>query len=52
MKPYSLDSTKLRETLHWIDKITLEDGLDEVIDWIDENLEEIKKQQFDYIHKQ
>jgi dTDP-glucose 4,6-dehydratase len=49
---YSLDSTKLRETLHWIDKITLEDGLDEVIDWIDENLEEIKKQQFDYIHKQ
>jgi len=49
---YCLDSTKLRETLGWKDNITLEDGLDEVIAWVDCNLETLKKQNFDYIHKQ
>jgi len=48
---YTLDSTKLRETLHWKDKITLEEGLDEVIDWVDKNLETLRDQPLDYIHK-
>ena len=48
---YCLDSTKLRETLNWKDKITLEEGLDEVIGWIDKNLETLRNQPLDYIHK-
>jgi len=48
---YLLDSTKAREKLQWQDKITLEQGLEETIAWIRDNLEEIKKQPFDYIHK-
>ena len=48
---YCLDSSKLRETLDWKDKITLEEGLDEVINWVDANLETLQKQEYDYIHK-
>jgi len=48
---YLLDSSKARETLGWVDKISLEQGIEETIRWIDDNLEEIKKQPFEYIHK-
>ena len=48
---YRLDSTKARTALGWEDKITLEDGLDETIGWVNDNLEEIKQQPLDYIHK-
>lgn len=48
---YSLDSTKLRETLGWQDKISLDAGLDDCIAWVESNLDELKKQPFDYIHK-
>lgn len=48
---YSLDSTKLRETLGWQDRISLDAGLDDCIAWVESNLEELKKQPFDYIHK-
>ena len=48
---YCLNSTKIRETLYWKDKIALEEGLDEVIDWIDKNLETLRAQPLDYIHK-
>jgi dTDP-glucose 4,6-dehydratase len=47
---YLLDSTKARETLGWRDKITLEQGIEETIAWVTDNLEELKKQPFDYIH--
>ncbi len=49
---YCLDSGKLRKTLDWKDRVTLEEGLDEVIAWVDENLDILQKQHFDYIHKQ
>jgi len=48
---YLLDSSKARETLGWADKITLEQGIEETIRWVDDNFEEIKKQPFEYIHK-
>jgi len=48
---YMLDSTKIRETLGWSDKITLDQGIDECIAWLDKNLEELKHQEFNYIHK-
>ncbi len=48
---YLLDSTKARETLGWKDQISLEQGIEETIGWVKDNLEELKKQPFDYIHK-
>ncbi|MDO9529072.1 MAG: GDP-mannose 4,6-dehydratase [Syntrophales bacterium] len=48
---YLLDSTKARETLGWKDQISLEQGIEETIAWVKDNLEELKKQPFDYIHK-
>ncbi|MFL6244845.1 MAG: GDP-mannose 4,6-dehydratase [Thermoanaerobaculia bacterium] len=48
---YRLDSSKLRSTLGWSDRITLEQGIDETIAWVDRNLEVLKQQPFDYIHQ-
>jgi dTDP-glucose 4,6-dehydratase len=48
---YLLDSTKARTTLAWKDVVSLDHGIDETIAWISSNLEELKKQPADYIHK-
>ena len=48
---YLLDSTKARGKLGWKDQISLEQGIEETIAWVKDNLEELKKQPFDYIHK-
>ena len=48
---YLLDSAKARETLGWKDQISLEQGIEETIGWVRDNLDELKKQPSDYIHK-
>jgi dTDP-glucose 4,6-dehydratase len=48
---YHLDSTKLRKELGWQDLIALDQGLDECIEWVQNNLDSLKTQQFDYQHK-
>jgi len=48
---YLLDSSKAREMLGWKDKISLEQGIEETIKWIKDNLGVLKNQAFDYIHK-
>lgn len=48
---YLLDSTKLRESFGWDSKITLDEGLDACLAWIDSNIDVLKKQPFDYQHK-
>jgi dTDP-glucose 4,6-dehydratase len=48
---YMLDSAKLRQTLGWQDRVALDEGLDECIGWVQANLEELKRQPLDYIHK-
>jgi dTDP-glucose 4,6-dehydratase len=48
---YMLDSSKLRQTLAWKDKISLDRGIDECIEWVRSNLEDLKQQPFDYIHR-
>ncbi len=48
---YLLDNAKAKKTLEWEPKISLEQGIDETIKWIKDNLEIIKQQPFDYIHK-
>jgi dTDP-glucose 4,6-dehydratase len=49
---YLLDSTKLRETFNWQDKINLEQGLIDTLSWVDDNIEILKSLPADYIHKQ
>lgn len=48
---YLLDSTKARTTLGWRDAISLDQGIDETIAWVTSNLEALKQQPADYIHK-
>ncbi|PKL35235.1 MAG: dTDP-glucose 4,6-dehydratase [Spirochaetae bacterium HGW-Spirochaetae-1] len=48
---YLLDSTKARSTLGWADTVSLEQGIEESISWVRQNLDDIKKQPLDYIHK-
>jgi dTDP-glucose 4,6-dehydratase len=48
---YHLDSTKLRRELSWVDNISLDEGIDQCINWVKKNLAALKKQPFDYIHK-
>lgn len=48
---YLLDSSKARTELGWKSKIDLEAGIEETISWVRENLETLKQQSLDYIHK-
>ena len=48
---YLLDSTKARTTLGWKDVVSLDQGIEETIAWVAHNLEELKRQPSDYIHK-
>ena len=48
---YTLDSTKAKNDLGWKPQISFEEGLCETIDWVKENLDELRKQPMDYIHK-
>lgn len=49
---YLLDSAKARKALGWKDQISLEQGIEETIGWVRDNLDELKRQPFGYIHKQ
>ncbi|HOD12715.1 MAG TPA: GDP-mannose 4,6-dehydratase [Candidatus Omnitrophota bacterium] len=48
---YLLDSSKLRGELGWKDHIKLEEGIRETVQWAQDNIDELKKQPMDYIHK-
>ncbi len=48
---YTLDSTKLRTELGWQDKITLEHGVEQTIEWVERYFEQLKQQPLSYIHK-
>ncbi|MGA1823346.1 MAG: GDP-mannose 4,6-dehydratase [bacterium] len=48
---YLLDSTKATEMLGWEAQISLEQGIEETIEWVKNDLDELKTQPFHYIHK-
>jgi dTDP-glucose 4,6-dehydratase len=48
---YSLDSSKIRSQLYWDDNITLDEGIERTINWVQLNLDVLKKMPFEYIHK-
>lgn len=48
---YLLASSKAREVLLWQDKIGLEEGIEETIAWVKDNIEVLRRQPLNYIHK-
>ena len=48
---YVIDSGKARSELGWKPEISIEEGLSEVVQWIEENWAEIEKQPLEYQHK-
>ena len=48
---YVIDSSKARRELGWEPRISLDQGLEEVVAWIDENWEKIKTVPLEYIHQ-
>ena len=48
---YKLDSLYLRNDLAWKPKIHLDQGLENTLEWIDENLDVLKFQTLNYEHK-
>ena len=48
---YVIDSTKARNELGWQPRISLDEGLAEVVDWIEEYWSEIQAQPLGYEHK-
>ena len=48
---YLLDSGTARDKLGWNDRISLEQGIDDTIKWIEDNLEILSDIPMVYIHK-
>ena len=48
---YRLDSGKIRRELGWHDTISLEDGIDQTIAWVDRFFDDLRRQPVDYVHK-
>ena len=48
---YVIDSSQARDELSWNQKVSLEEGLTEVVQWVDRNWEEIKTTPLEYVHK-
>ena len=48
---YSLDDSKLRNSLGWSDEISLDEGISQTIDWVRDNLDDLQQQPQSYIHK-
>jgi dTDP-glucose 4,6-dehydratase len=48
---YHLDSTKIRLELGWQDQMSFDQGLEECVRWVQDNLDALKAHPYDYIHK-
>ena len=48
---YWLDYSRAKRELDWEPRISFEDGVDEVIEWVEDNWNAIQKEPLEYIHK-
>jgi dTDP-glucose 4,6-dehydratase len=51
-KAYLLNSKKASDELGWQPDISLDTGLSEVVDWIDQYWEYLKQEQLEYVHRE
>ena len=49
-KNYQISSYKLRKNFHWNEKISLDQGIEATIHWIEKNFNKLKKQSLNYKH--
>lgn len=48
---YEIDSLKARQEFGWAPQVTMEEGISEVIDWVNKNWTVIQRLPHDYIHQ-
>ncbi|MBT3924225.1 MAG: NAD-dependent epimerase/dehydratase family protein [Nitrospina sp.] len=48
---YMLDSSKIRQSLGWKDEVSLDEGLEDCIEWVQSNLGDLRDMHWDYVHK-
>ncbi|MEI6503368.1 MAG: GDP-mannose 4,6-dehydratase [Armatimonadota bacterium] len=48
---YVIESTKARTELGWAPRVSVEEGLSEVVSWVEANWDEIRQQSLEYQHK-
>lgn len=48
---YLLDTTRARTKLGWSETVSLDEGIDETIEWVDRNLAVLRHEPLDYIHR-
>lgn len=48
---YVIDSSKARQELGWKPKIGIEEGVGEMVGWVEKNWKSIQRQPLEYIHK-
>lgn len=48
---YDLNCDKAKKDLGWEQKISLDEGISKMVDWINDCWDEIKKQPLEYVHK-
>ncbi|HEX6713422.1 MAG TPA: GDP-mannose 4,6-dehydratase [Thermoleophilaceae bacterium] len=51
-RAYVIDSTLAREEFGWAPQISLSEGIDGVVSWVDEEWDQISSEPLDYVHKQ
>jgi dTDP-glucose 4,6-dehydratase len=48
---YFLNSSKIKKELNWQPKVNLDEGLDQTILWVNDNLQELSRKPLNYEHK-
>ena len=48
---YFLDSNKIRTLFNWTDTISLEQGVEETISWVRDNLDVLQAKEIGYVHQ-
>jgi dTDP-glucose 4,6-dehydratase len=51
-KAYTIDSSKARKELGWAPQITLQQGIGQIVSWVERSFQEISQQPLTYIHKE
>ena len=50
-RAYTIDSRRAREDLGWAPQVSLEEGIGDVVDWVERFWDEIRSEPLEYVHK-